>query len=72
MIKGWLVPVLLLVSAVPGFGQGDGRPNIVLIIADDPGEMVNLAGTESEKFDEMIELWRTERKKLGIVLPGDL
>ena len=38
----------------------------------DPGETVNLAEAEPEKMAEMIALWRAERKKLGIVLPGDL
>jgi arylsulfatase len=41
-------------------------------IEKDPGETVNLAGSEPEKYAEMIALWRAERKKLGIVLPGDL
>jgi arylsulfatase len=38
----------------------------------DPGETRNLAGSEPEKYDEMIKLWRTERHALGIVLPQDL
>lgn len=38
----------------------------------DPGEMNNLAEAEPEKYQEMLELWREERKKLGIVLPQDL
>ena len=38
----------------------------------DPGETTNLAGAEPEILTEMKELWRSERKKLGIVLPGDL
>ena len=38
----------------------------------DPGETTNLADSELEKFQEMIDLWRTERKTLGIVLPQDL
>ncbi len=41
-------------------------------LEEDPGEMVNLAGTEADKLAEMLALWRAERKKLGIVLPGDL
>ncbi len=38
----------------------------------DPGETVNLAEEEAEKFAELIELWREERKRLGIILPQDL
>jgi arylsulfatase len=41
-------------------------------IQNDPGEMENLAEAEPEKLAELIALWRVERKKLGIVLPGDL
>ena len=28
--------------------------------------------TFPEKFKQLLELWRSERKKLGIVLPEDL
>ena len=38
----------------------------------DPGETNDLAGSEPEIYQELLELWRTERKKLGIVLPQDL
>jgi arylsulfatase A-like enzyme len=38
----------------------------------DPGETTNLADSEPDKFQEMLELWRVERKALGIVLPQDL
>lgn len=38
----------------------------------DPGETNNLSEEEPEKYAEMLALWRAERKKLGIVLPGDL
>jgi arylsulfatase len=38
----------------------------------DPGETHNLAGSEPEKYQELLELWRTERGNLGIVLPQDL
>jgi arylsulfatase len=38
----------------------------------DPGEANNLAGSEPEKYQELLELWRTERGNLGIVLPQDL
>jgi arylsulfatase len=38
----------------------------------DPGETHNLAESEPEIYQELLELWRTERKNLGIVLPQDL
>jgi arylsulfatase len=38
----------------------------------DPGEMMDLAKAEPEVYRELIELWRTERKALGIVLPQEL
>ncbi len=54
----------------------DARPNILLIVADDldadPGETHNFADSEPEKYRELLELWRTERRNLGIVLPQDL
>ena len=38
----------------------------------DPGETTDLADSERERFAEMMELWRTQREALGILLPGDL
>ena len=38
----------------------------------DPGETNNLIKAEPDKYQELLELWRTERKALGIVLPQDL
>ena len=38
----------------------------------DPGETTNLSEAEPERLVEMIDLWRVQRKKLGIVLPKDL
>jgi len=38
----------------------------------DPGETNNLTESEPEKYQELLELWRKERKRLGIVLPQDL
>lgn len=38
----------------------------------DPGESENLRETMPEKFSEMVNLWRQERRALGIVLPQDL
>jgi arylsulfatase len=41
-------------------------------LASDPGETKNLASEYPDKYKELIELWRVERKKLGIILPEDL
>ena len=41
-------------------------------VIDDPGETTDLKDTEAEKYAELIQLWRSERKRLGIVLPQDL
>jgi arylsulfatase len=41
-------------------------------LATDPGETRNLRTSEPGKFRELLELWRTERRELGIVLPEDL
>jgi arylsulfatase len=41
-------------------------------VVADPGEIYNLAEDEPEKLAELIELWRVERKNLGIILPQDL
>ncbi|MEE4162259.1 MAG: arylsulfatase [Woeseiaceae bacterium] len=41
-------------------------------IVEDPGETNDLAATHPEKYEELIELWRAERRRLGIVLPQDL
>jgi arylsulfatase len=41
-------------------------------LAVDPSETTDLRATEPEKFQELLELWRSERKELGIVLPEDL
>jgi len=38
----------------------------------DPGEAHNLAAEEAEKYQQMLELWRVERRARGIVLPQDL
>jgi arylsulfatase len=38
----------------------------------DPGETRDLRTEEPEKFQHLLELWRLERKALGIVLPEDL
>ena len=41
-------------------------------VVTDPGETTNLATAHPEKYAELISLWRTERRRLGIVLPQDL
>ena len=41
-------------------------------IESDPGETTNLAAVERERFMTLIRLWREQRLRLGIVLPGDL
>jgi arylsulfatase len=38
----------------------------------DPGETRNLAEVEPEQYALMLELWRTKRRELGIILPSDL
>jgi arylsulfatase A-like enzyme len=40
-------------------------------IEADPGETTNLASTHLDIYREMLELWRTERERLGIVLPRE-
>jgi arylsulfatase len=41
-------------------------------LESDPGETNNLAESEPEKYQGLLELWRSERKARGIVLPQDL
>ena len=38
----------------------------------DPGETNNLAKVYPDRYQRMLNLWRIERKKLGIILPQDL
>ncbi|MEE3235889.1 MAG: sulfatase-like hydrolase/transferase, partial [Pseudomonadota bacterium] len=38
----------------------------------DPGETNDLRYAEPEIFAELLEIWRTERRKYGIILPEDL
>lgn len=38
----------------------------------EPGETRDMAETNLEKYQELLGLWRVERKRLGIVLPQDL
>jgi arylsulfatase len=41
-------------------------------LADDPGETTNLAEDYPEKYSALIDLWREQRRELGIILPEDL
>lgn len=41
-------------------------------LSSDPGETINLAEQYPEKYTKLIDLWRIERKKFGIILPEDL
>ncbi len=38
----------------------------------DPGESRDLAAINPEKYQELLDLWREERRRFGIVLPQDL
>jgi arylsulfatase len=50
----------------------DERDFELFDVSTDPGETSNLAESHAEKYEELLELWREERKKLGIILPQDL
>jgi arylsulfatase len=41
------------------------------VIAD-PGETTDLSQSEPEQYETMLELWREERHRLGIILPQDI
>lgn len=41
-------------------------------VVEDPGETTDLRDSAPEKYEELIRLWRSERRRLGIVLPQDL
>jgi arylsulfatase len=41
-------------------------------VAEDPGETTDLSGTRPDVREALIELWRDERRAVGIVLPEDL
>jgi arylsulfatase A-like enzyme len=41
-------------------------------VVADPGEMSNLAEAEPEVFAQLLEIWRTRRKEMGIIVPEDL
>jgi arylsulfatase A-like enzyme len=41
-------------------------------LATDPGETIDLAGQQVDEYKALTELWRAQRKSLGIILPEDL
>lgn len=41
-------------------------------LAEDPGESVDLSLSNPRERQHLLELWRTERRRLGIILPQDL
>ena len=41
-------------------------------VEDDPSETTNLAHAPPDVHRELLELWRTERARLGIVLPSEI
>jgi arylsulfatase len=50
----------------------DERDFALYNLADDPGESIDLARSNPRKHGELLELWRTERRRMGITLPEDL
>ncbi len=58
-----------LVNLEPPF---DERRLELFNLAQDPGEATNLASREPARVRALLELWRTERRRLGIILPEDL
>ena len=41
-------------------------------LVDDPGETTDLSAQHSGKRQQLLELWRDHRRRLGIILPQDL
>jgi len=58
-----------LVNLEPPFDESQFQ---LFDIEADPGETTNLAAAQPDRFAAMIRLWRSERIRLGIVLPSDL
>ena len=50
----------------------DERDFALYNLAEDPGETVDLALSNPRRFQELLQLWRDERIRLGITLPQDL
>ena len=57
-----------LVSLEPPFDESAMQ---LFRIDADPGEARDLRAVEPEVHAEMLELWRSERRRLGIVLPSE-
>ena len=58
-----------LVNLEPPFREQDME---LFDLEDDPGETIDLSATEPGIFSEMLQLWRTTRVELGILLESDL
>jgi arylsulfatase len=58
-----------LVNLEPPFDESEFQ---LFDVDADPGETTDLRAVQQERFLAMISLWREQRLKLGIVLPGDL
>ncbi len=58
-----------IVTLEPPFAESEFE---LFNVIEDPGETTNLRDARADKFAELLELWRQERRKLGIVLPEDL
>jgi arylsulfatase len=50
----------------------DERDFALYNLAEDPGETTDLSARNPEKRAELLQLWRRERRALGITLPEDL
>ncbi|MEM6925883.1 MAG: arylsulfatase [Myxococcota bacterium] len=58
-----------LVDEGPDFAEAEME---LFDVVADPGETYDLSDTEPALRDRLLQLWRTERRELGIVLPRDL
>ena len=50
----------------------DERDFALYNLADDPGESIDLSLSNPRKYNELLQIWRRQRRQLGIVLPEDL
>ncbi len=41
-------------------------------VQQDPGESRDLRAENPEKFDELLQIWRSKRSEYGVILPSDL
>lgn len=57
-----------LTTLDPPFDESDFE---LFDLEADPGETTNLAQAHPDLFGEMLDLWRSERDRLGIVLPRE-